>query len=106
MLPMEGHVSVAEGHVSVAEGHVSVAEGHVSVAEGHQSMIARLDPDPFFFLQLVDEIDIRKCFMDVDKKFKGHHGIILSRQQWEKLKRAVGFIDRKIAVMTKRMNAG
>ena len=37
-----------------------------------------------FPTQIVDEIDLRKCYVDVDKKFKGQHGIILSLRQWQR----------------------
>ena len=51
----------------------------------------------------MDEIDIRKCYVDVDRKFKGQHGIILTLQQWNKLKKAIKFIDRKIEIAQKKL---
>jgi len=53
------------------------------------------------YLTILDEIEIRKCYMDVDHKFKGHHGVILSLAQWKKLVKSINFIDRKLAVVEK-----
>ena len=55
--------------------------------------------------QVVDEIDLRKCYIDIDRKFKGQHGIILSMQSWRKLVKAIHFIDRKIEVVKSQMKA-
>ena len=52
-----------------------------------------------FPTQIVDEIDLRKCYVDVDKKFKGQHGIILSLRQWQRLKDANPIVDEKIATL-------
>ena len=57
----------------------------------------------FLVLQLVDEIDLRKCYVDIDKKFKGQHGIILSLSQWRKLVKAVNYVDKKIAIVKAEM---
>ena len=43
--------------------------------------------------------------MDIDKKFKGHRGIILNLEQWEKFKKAVKCIDCKIAAIKRSSGA-
>ena len=40
--------------------------------------------------------------MDVDRKFKGQHGMVLSLKEWRKLVNAVGYIDEQIAAMKGR----
>ena len=52
-----------------------------------------------FTFQLIDEIDLRKCYLDVDKKFIGERGIILNLDSWRKLVKAVAYIDRRIKVV-------
>ena len=37
--------------------------------------------------------------MDVDRVFKKQRGIVLSLKQWEKLAKAIPYIDAKIAVV-------
>ena len=37
--------------------------------------------------------------MDVDRVFKKQRGIVLSLKQWEKLEKAIPYIDAKIAVV-------
>ena len=53
---------------------------------------------------MVDEIDLRKCIFDVDKKFKVQNGIILTLPQWDKLKKAVNYMDRRIAKKQKELD--
>ena len=48
---------------------------------------------------MVDEIDLRKCYVDIDKKFKGQHGIILSMSQWRKLVQAANYVDKKFEIV-------
>ena len=52
---------------------------------------------------MVDEIDFRKCYVDIDKKFKGQHGIILTMSQWRKLVQAVNYVDKKIEIVAAQM---
>ena len=56
-------------------------------------------------MQIVDEIDLSKCYMDVDKKFKGQCGIILDLRQWEKLKKAIPDVDAKIERLKKTLKS-
>ena len=56
-------------------------------------------------MQIVDEIDISKCYMDVDKKFKGQRGIILDLHQWEKFKKAIPDVDAKIERLKKTLKS-
>ena len=44
----------------------------------------------------MDEVEVRKCYVDVDRKFKGQHGITLTIPQWRKLIKVVGYINQKI----------
>ena len=41
--------------------------------------------------------------MDVDRVFKKQRGIVLSLEQWEKLIKAIPYIDAKIPVVKDRM---
>ena len=52
---------------------------------------------------MVDEIDLRKCYVDIDKKFKGQHGIILTMSQWRKLVQAANYVDKKIEIIVAQM---
>ena len=52
-----------------------------------------------FPIQLTDEIDLRKCYRDVDKKFRGERGIILNLDSWRKLVKAVNYVDRRVKVV-------
>jgi len=53
--------------------------------------------------KVVDEIDLRKCYVDVDKKFKDQHGIVLSLRQWQRLKEVIPIVDKKISTLKLNM---
>ena len=54
------------------------------------------------FIPGVDEVEVRKCYVDVDRKFKGEHGITLIIPQWRKLIKAVKYIDQKIKAIQEK----
>ena len=37
-----------------------------------------------------------QCYVDVDRKFKGQHGIVLTLGPWQKVVKALDVVDRKI----------
>ena len=41
--------------------------------------------------------------MDVDRVFKKQRGIVLSLKQWEKIGKAIPYIDNKVAIVKDRM---
>ena len=51
----------------------------------------------------MDEIDSRKCYLDIDKTFKRKKGIMLSIPEWRKLVKAVNYIDRRLEIAKKKM---
>ena len=58
---------------------------------------------PVHMRESFHEIDIRKCYMDIDRKFKGQSGIILSIGEWKKLAKAVDYVDARIEIARKRL---
>ena len=64
------------------------------------------------YFKIVDKIEIQRCYVDIDRKFKRQHGIILEKDQFQRLARGIKFIDAKLLRMKndldrqQQMNAG
>ena len=77
-----------------------MGKGLVSLCHRQCFTLPLADFDIYSFpIQLTDEIDLRKCYRDVDKKFRGERGIILNLDSWRKLVKAVNYVDRRIKVV-------
>ena len=78
----------------------ALGKGLVSLCHRQCFTLLLADFDIYSFpIQLTDEIDLRKCYLDVDKKFKGERGIILNLDSWRKLVKAVNYVDRRVKVV-------